>query len=97
MFARVSRYQVEPDRLDEAVEGFREASSALAELDGAAGGYLLVDWETGSAITITLWDSRNALDASDTRAASLRRRAMAASAGTVQAVEKYEVAVEFET
>jgi heme-degrading monooxygenase HmoA len=95
MFARVSRYEVEPDRIDDAIEGFREASDALGQLDGALGGYLLVDPETGNSITITLWESRAALEGSDTKAASLRRNAMEASGGSVQSVEKYDVPVEF--
>jgi heme-degrading monooxygenase HmoA len=95
MFARLSRYEVEPDRIDDAIQGFREASDALAELDGALGGYLLVDPETGNSITITLWESRAALDGSDTKAARLRRNAMEASGGSVQAVQTYEVPVEF--
>ena len=95
IFARVSRYDVEPARMNDAIEGFRKASEGLAELEGALGGYLLVDAASGKAITITLWESGAALEGSDARAARLRRQAMEASGGSVQAVERYEVPVEF--
>jgi heme-degrading monooxygenase HmoA len=94
-FARVSRYSIEPDRMDEACEAFRDAGSNLRDIEGNGGGYFLVDRENGTALTITFWDSRASLDASDVRAASLRRGASAAVEADIDAVEKYEVAVDF--
>jgi len=95
MWARVARYEVEPERIDAAIEGFEAASQALLELRGTEGGYLLVDREDGSAITVTFWDSRDALTASEVAAAGLRRRAMEDAQGSVASVGVYEVAAEF--
>jgi|SRR5919204_2125639 predicted secreted protein len=95
MHARVARYEIPLERIDDAVQGFRDAAVDLREIDGSQGGYFLVDRDEGKAYTITFWASGAALDSSDARAASLRRRAMEASGGTVEFVDKVEVAVEF--
>jgi heme-degrading monooxygenase HmoA len=92
--ARVARYAIEPDRIDDAVESFREAGRELAELDGFKGGHLLVDSDEGTVVTFTLWENRAAVDASDVRAAGLRQRALQSVEGEVQSVTCYEVPFE---
>ena len=91
MHARLARYGIEPDRLDDAVESFRLAGQELAELDGFEGGHVLVDYDEGTLITLTLWENRAAIDRSDVRAASLRQRALRSVDGEVQSVTCYEV------
>jgi len=78
----------------EAVEAFREAASQLASLDGLQGGYVLTDEEEGVVMTITLWESRAAMDASEVRAARLRQEAAKQADGEVTSVQCLEVAVE---
>ena len=95
MWARVARYEVEPERLDAAVEGFENAAKDLAGLKGTRGGFLLVDREEGAAVTVTLWESHDLLCASEVAAAGLRRQAMADAQGSVASVALYEVAAEF--
>jgi heme-degrading monooxygenase HmoA len=92
--ARLARYAIEPDRLDDAVESFRQAGRELSELAGFEGGHVLVDYDEGTLMTLTLWESRAAVDASDVRAATLRQRALRAVDGEVQSVTCYEVPVE---
>ena len=94
MHARLARYTIEPDKIDDAVESFREAGRELAQLEGYEGGHLLVDNEEGALLTLTLWEDRAAMDKSDVRAASLRQRALRAVDGEVQAVTTYEVPFE---
>jgi heme-degrading monooxygenase HmoA len=89
--ARLARYAIEPDRLVDALEGFREAGRELSELEGYRGGHLMVDHDDGTLITLTLWENRAAVDASDVRAASLRQRAVRSVDGEVQSVNCYEV------
>jgi heme-degrading monooxygenase HmoA len=96
MWARVARYEVEAEHMDAAVRGFEAASERLAGLKGTRGGYLLVDREDGSAFTVTFWESRDALSASEVVAAGLRRQAMEEAQGQVSSVGVYEVAAEFE-
>ena len=78
----------------EGVEAFREAASQLASLDGLQGGYVLTDEEEGAVMSITLWESRAAMDASEVRAARLRQEAAKQADGAVTSVQCLEVAVE---
>lgn len=95
MHARVARYEVAPDRMEEAVSAFQEAGTGLQSIEGLVGGYLLVDSDTGMTITLTLWDTQRDLETGQTRAASLRQRAVREVEGTVHSVEEFEVALEF--
>lgn len=94
MHARLARYAIDPDRIDDAVESFREAGRELSQLEGYRGGHLLVDNEEGSLLTLTLWEDRAAMDRTEVRAAGLRQRALRAVDGDVQAVTCYEVPFE---
>src|SRR5947208_2920468 len=96
MYARLARYEVSPDRIHEAVKGFDDAAGELKELEGLKGGYLLVNDEEGLALTLTLWESRSALEASASRAGVLRQRALKTVEGSVRAVHELEVALSFD-
>ena len=95
MFARVARYRYPEERLDDAVEAFRTASEGLRELEGNVGGYLLVDRDNSTALTVTFWESRLALEASEVQASRLRSDAINEVEGEVQAVDRCEVAIDF--
>jgi len=90
MLARVARYQVAPERCDEAVQAFLEAGRELGELGGLDTAYVLADSESGTMMTFTLWESRAALDASEVRAASLRQRASKSVDAEVQSVVVFD-------
>lgn len=94
MHARVARYGIDPDKLDDALDALREAGRELAELEGYKGGHVLVDYDDGTLITLTLWENRAAIDKSEVRAASLRQRAIRVVDGEVQSVTCYEVPFE---
>ena len=94
MLARVARYEVERERIDEALEAFAEASREIEQLDGFAGGYVLVDPEDGRTMTVTLWQNAAVLENSERVAAKARREAAASVGGSVLSVEKFEVARE---
>ena len=94
MHARVARYAIDPDKIEDAVGGLRDAGRELAQLEGFKGGHVLVDYDEGTLITLTLWENRAALDRSEVRAASLRQRAVRSVEGEVQSVTCYEVPVE---
>ena len=95
MFARVARYRYPEERIDEAVDAFRTASEGLRELEGNVGGYLLVDRDNSTALTVTFWESRLALEASEVQASRLRSDAINEVEGEVQAVDRCEVAIDF--
>ena len=94
MFARVARYEVPQDRLEQAVAAFGEAGKAIEHLDGFAGGYVLVDNEDGRTMTITLWANAAALENSERAARNARHQAAETAGGSVLSVEKFEVAQE---
>jgi quinol monooxygenase YgiN len=92
VFARVVRYQVDPDRCDEALASLEEAVKQIGDIDGITGGYLMVDGDTGRIITITLWEDRAALEASEVRASRLRQEALRPVEGDIESVERLRVA-----
>jgi heme-degrading monooxygenase HmoA len=95
MFARVARYRYPEERLDDAVDAFRTASEGLRALQGNVGGYLLVDRDNSTALTVTFWENRQAMEASEVGASRLRSVAINAVEGEVEAVDRCEVAVDF--
>ena len=94
MLARVARYEVDSDRIGEAVTAFGEAAKEVEELEGFEGGYVLVDHEDGRTMTVTLWENFAALENSERSAGKLRREAASSVGGTVLSVEKFEIAQE---
>jgi heme-degrading monooxygenase HmoA len=92
--ARVARYAVESDRIDEAIERLREAGAEIAQLEGFRGGYVLVDYNEGALLTMVLWEDQIALDRSEVRATSLRQAALRTVEGEVQSVTRYTVPFE---
>jgi len=94
MLARVARYEVASERIDDAVDSFGQAAEAIQAMDGFAGGYVLVDHEDGRTMTITLWSNLATLESSESKARSARNEAASAVGGQVLSVEKFEVAQE---
>ena len=95
MQARVARYEVPPDRCDEAVEAFVDSAKEIASMDGFESGYVFVDSETGATMTVTFWQSHAAAEDSATRAATVRQRAVSSVDGEVQSVQGFDVVHEF--
>jgi heme-degrading monooxygenase HmoA len=92
MFARVSTYQFAPDQADQGAEAFNRTTETLRQMDGVRSAYFLLDRVSGKALTITLWESEDAMTASEEAANRLRSDAAGSAGGTVQSVERYEVA-----
>jgi heme-degrading monooxygenase HmoA len=89
MHARVSIYQTEdPEGL---VEGFKTVSSDLEQVDGFSHGYFLVDSDGGKALSITIWESEEALLASQSKADALRKRGTESSGTSINSVDHYEI------
>jgi heme-degrading monooxygenase HmoA len=90
MHARVSTYAGASDEL---VAGFDRATGPVQEIDGFAGAYFLVDRDGNKAMSITLWDSDEALQASVERANQLREEAAGGAGVPVESVDHFEVAI----
>ena len=94
MFARVARYEVAPERMDEAVEAFRGAVTEITGMEGLTGGSVLTDAEDGVIISLTYWESRAAMEDSEVKAAGLRQQAAQRVDGSVVSVHCLEVVAE---
>jgi heme-degrading monooxygenase HmoA len=94
MYARVSTYAGTVETFD---RGFEAVSSALLpriqEVPGYRGAMNLIDRSTGRCLSITLWDTEEALRASDLTANRLRSDAITMSPAKVLSVEEYEVTI----
>jgi heme-degrading monooxygenase HmoA len=94
MHARVSTMQMDPARIDDAVNEFKEnVLPTLKEMDGFKGFTLVADRSSGKTIGTSYWESKDHMDASEERVKEARQRT--ADAGAAQGppeVEHFEVA-----
>ena len=91
MYARVSTYTApDPDKL---VAGFQTATEGLKQLPGQAGAFFCIDRESGKALTMTLWETEDALESSRQGANQLRDQAVADSGSSVESITHYEVPI----
>jgi heme-degrading monooxygenase HmoA len=89
MFARVSTYRAgEADKL---LEGFQSVTEPLQQIDGFSHAYFLVDRASGKAMSITMWESEQALSASAARADELRKQGTETGGGSIESVEQFEI------
>jgi len=73
------------------MEGFKSVTDALEQIDGFSHAYFMVDRNSGKAISITIWDNEDALNASVSKADALRKQATQPSGATIDSVEHYEI------
>ena len=88
MFARVSTYRGDGDRL---LQGFADVTEPLEAMEGFSHAYFMVDRESGKGMSITNWESEDALQASAAQADELRSRGAEAGGATIESVENYEI------
>ena len=89
MFARVSTYRAAD--ADKLLEGFRSVKEPLEQMDGFSHAYFLVDRAGGKGMSITIWESEDALSASVAKADELRKRGSEAGGASIESVEHYEI------
>ncbi|MGP4018078.1 antibiotic biosynthesis monooxygenase [Saccharopolyspora sp. 5N708] len=94
MHARVGTYTGPSDALDQLARGVDRLQPELQQLGGFRGAYVLVDRDSGKAMTVTFWADEQAAKDSAEAANRMRRRAAIASGQTIQNVETYEVALQ---
>jgi heme-degrading monooxygenase HmoA len=94
MFARVSIYEIPQDRREEARANFNSAIARIRETEGLTKAQLLLGCDSDRAVTITLWESHEAMAASRVTASRLRSEAAASVGGDVLSVEEFEVVPE---
>jgi heme-degrading monooxygenase HmoA len=91
MHARVSTYQASDT--DGLLDGFRSVTGDLEQMDGFSHAMFLVDRDSGKAMSITVWDSEDALNASVDKAKQLRQRGTQPSGTAIESVQHYEVPI----
>ena len=92
MFARVSTYEGSPEQLDEMHhEGLEHVLPALEMQDGYSGGLVLADRQSGKVLALTLWESEEAMDATEDASQWLRLFSAESAHGTISSVQRYEV------
>ena len=92
MFARVSTYEGRPEQLEEMHhEGVEHVLPALEMQDGFSGGLVLADRQSGKVLAVTLWESEQAMDATEDASHWMRAFSAETGGGTVRSVERYEV------
>ncbi len=62
------------------------------EIDGNRGAILLMDRQTGKTMTITWWESEEAMRASEERANQVRRDTAQSTSANIGNIERFEVA-----
>jgi heme-degrading monooxygenase HmoA len=71
--------------------GFESVTAELEQIEGFHQALFLTDAEHGRAMSITLWESQAAMDASAEQAHRMRSRATEPADATVESIESYEV------
>jgi heme-degrading monooxygenase HmoA len=93
MFARVTTYELEEGRASESIEAFEPAIDRVRELDGFVDAMFLVERDGRHAVTLTLWESLDALERSRVTASSARNEAAREVAAEVTSTYELEVGI----
>jgi heme-degrading monooxygenase HmoA len=91
MFARVTMLESQPGQFDAVVMLYRETIVPfITAQDGCRGIHLMIDRQHGQVVTVSLWESEEALRASEEMAAQMRTQARIAGTSP-ERVDRYEV------
>ncbi len=92
MFARVMSSDLSPDKADAFARTMRDTVIPQAKrLPGFKGGYWLIDRENGRAMGVTLYESEQALKASEEQADRIREQASREMGESIPTFRNYEV------
>src|SRR5262245_26320570 len=91
MFARIGTWQGSPEEVERWIErSQREVKPSVQRDPGLTAAYWLVDREAGKGLIVTLWQSEEAMRASE-QARARRQAATTASTGATVITERFEV------
>jgi heme-degrading monooxygenase HmoA len=92
VFARITRFEGSPERLNELRYAVVERTlPAVRRLEGFAGTLVLADRQNGDVQVVVLWDSEEAMNASEDSAYWFRTYSAETSGERITGVERYEV------
>ena len=93
MFARVSTYKETAESIAAGLARSDDVTQQVENLPGFKGLYFLIDPDGGQSISVTLWETEQAMLDTVARANQIRSDETDARGGQIVNVEHYEVAV----
>jgi heme-degrading monooxygenase HmoA len=90
MFARVTMYHADEDT-DRLLEGFQATIGSLQLVDGFSHAYFMIEPSTSAAISMTVWDSEEAMMASAESAEKRRHQRVETGRASIVSVDTYEI------
>jgi quinol monooxygenase YgiN len=92
MHARVTRYEVAPENIDENLQTKRQVlPTEPGQTDEMKGVVFLTDRENGTIVVISIWEDDDAMQASEDEATRVREEVT--GPGETASVERYEVSL----
>ena len=93
MFARVTTYELAEGRASESIDAFQPAIDQVRELEGLVDAYFMVERDGRRAMTMTLWESLDAMERSRVAASTARTDAASIVAAEVSSTYEFEVGI----
>jgi heme-degrading monooxygenase HmoA len=93
MFARVITAQAGPDGFDGTIRLGEQQLPGARQQPGFKGYYMLTGAETGKVVVISLWETREQMEAVATGASGIRDEGIPATGLSSLQLETYEVAL----
>jgi heme-degrading monooxygenase HmoA len=93
MFARVTTYELVEGRASESIDAFRPAIDHVREFEGLVDAYFMVERDGRSAMTMSLWESLDAMERSRVPASRARTEAASIVAAEVTSTYEFEVGI----
>ena len=93
MYARMSIYEIDRDRVEDTVARFRDAIETISYMEGLRDAFFLVSGDGERAVALTLWQTHDAMTASRVTASRLRSEAVRDVEGSIVSVDEFDVAL----
>ena len=93
MFARVTTYELAEGRASESIDAFQPAIDHVRELEGLVDAYFMVERDGRRAMTMTLWESLDAMERSRVAASTARTDAASVVEADVTSTYEFEVGI----
>jgi heme-degrading monooxygenase HmoA len=93
LFARLTTYELEEGRASESIPAFEPAIERIRILDGLVDAFYLVERDGRRAVTMTIWDSVEAMERSRVAASNARTEAAREAGADVTSTYEFEIGI----
>ena len=93
MFARLTTYELEEGRASDSIPAFAPAIERIRILDGLVDAFYLVERDGQRAMTMTIWDSVEAMERSRVAASTARTDAAREAGAEVTSTYEFEIGI----